>query len=273
MMLATSAGNDKLQSCDYLRKLSLEILCKILSYLPLKDVVRLARLSRRMNEAITMHLRLLRDVDFTEGEVYGWMCTGFTDTTFASFLRRCPEVVNIYGLHMRNISKRRHRGSEQLSIPGIISALSSCSNLYGIETSDIFLLEAITNYLPTVNILSHFKNRNGSFPILQKNRFDLHRNPRITTLNLVGVVIPELPRMDFLKSLHLKWVKLTDPHPFKDFGVPLLQTFVMNNCAGPANALKYVPLITGLAGARSLKRMELVRVPFLGKFTAKFRYF
>lgn len=35
-------------------------------------------------------------------------------------------------------------------------------------------------------------------------------------------------------------------------------------CAGPTNSLKYVPLVTGLASARNLEHLELVRVPFLG---------
>lgn len=38
----------------------------------------------------------------------------------------------------------------------------------------------------------------------------------------------------------------------------------MRNCAGPTNSLKYVPLVTGLASARNLEQLELVRVPFLG---------
>uniref|UniRef100_A0A8C0FLG5 F-box protein 38 n=1 Tax=Bubo bubo TaxID=30461 RepID=A0A8C0FLG5_BUBBB len=38
----------------------------------------------------------------------------------------------------------------------------------------------------------------------------------------------------------------------------------MRNCAGPTNSLKYVPLVTGLASARNLEHLELVRVPFLG---------
>lgn len=33
---------------------------------------------------------------------------------------------------------------------------------------------------------------------------------------------------------------------------------------GPTNSLKYVPLVTGLASARNLEHLELVRVPFLG---------
>lgn len=35
-------------------------------------------------------------------------------------------------------------------------------------------------------------------------------------------------------------------------------------CPGPTNSLKYVPLVTGLASARNLEHLEMVRVPFLG---------
>ncbi|ELK28287.1 F-box only protein 38 [Myotis davidii] len=34
--------------------------------------------------------------------------------------------------------------------------------------------------------------------------------------------------------------------------------------SGPTNSLKYVPLVTGLASARNLEHLEMVRVPFLG---------
>lgn len=67
-----------------------------------------------------------------------------------------------------------------------------------------------------------------------------------------------------LRHLYLKWVRLTKPQPFKDFLCVSLRTFVMRNCAGPTNSLKYVPLVTGLASARNLEQLELVRVPFLG---------
>ncbi|XP_066185509.1 F-box only protein 38 isoform X2 [Sylvia atricapilla] len=67
-----------------------------------------------------------------------------------------------------------------------------------------------------------------------------------------------------LRHLYLKWVRLTKPQPFKDFLCISLRAFVMRNCAGPTNSLKYVPLVTGLASARNLEHLELVRVPFLG---------
>lgn len=79
-----------------------------------------------------------------------------------------------------------------------------------------------------------------------------------------GVNVPEIPCISMLKHLYLKWVRLTKPQPFKDFLCVSLRTFVMRNCAGPTNSLKYVPLVTGLASARNLEQLELVRVPFLG---------
>ena len=132
------------------------------------------------------------------------------------------------------------------------------------EISDIYLLESILTYLPHVDIIGCFKNRNGAFPVPQTNKFSLTTNIQLTSLHLTGVVLEKLPRMDALEELYLKWVTLTDLHPFRDFAVPVLKTFVMNNCAGPSNALKYVPLVTALAAARHLSRLELVRVPFLG---------
>lgn len=79
-----------------------------------------------------------------------------------------------------------------------------------------------------------------------------------------GVNVPEIPCLSMLRHLYLKWVRLTKPQPFKDFLCVSLRTFVMRNCAGPTNSLKYVPLVTGLASARNLEQLELVRVPFLG---------
>ncbi|EMP38141.1 F-box only protein 38 [Chelonia mydas] len=79
-----------------------------------------------------------------------------------------------------------------------------------------------------------------------------------------GVNVPEIPCIPMLRHLYLKWVRLTKPQPFKDFLCISLRTFVMRNCAGPTNSLKYVPLVTGLASARNLEHLELVRVPFLG---------
>ncbi|KAL0175991.1 hypothetical protein M9458_028321, partial [Cirrhinus mrigala] len=131
-------------------------------------------------------------------------------------------------------------------------------------TSHLELVEAIWNYMPQVHILGKFRNRNGAFPIPSENKLTIPAAAKIQTLHLVGVNVPEIPCLSMLRHLYLKWVRLTKPQPFKDFLCVNLRTFVMRNCAGPTNSLKYVPLVTGLASARNLEQLELVRVPFLG---------
>uniref|UniRef100_A0A3B5KLL8 Uncharacterized protein n=1 Tax=Xiphophorus couchianus TaxID=32473 RepID=A0A3B5KLL8_9TELE len=126
------------------------------------------------------------------------------------------------------------------------------------------LVEAIWNYMPQVHILGKFRNRNGAFPIPAENKLTIPVTAKLQTLHLVGVNVPEIPCVSMLRHLYLKWVRLTKPQPFKDFLCVNLRSFVMRNCAGPTNSLKYVPLVTGLASARNLEQLELVRVPFLG---------
>ncbi|XP_038651518.1 F-box only protein 38 isoform X3 [Scyliorhinus canicula] len=118
--------------------------------------------------------------------------------------------------------------------------------------------------MPQVHILGKFRNRNGAFPIPPENKLTIPVGVKIQTLHLVGVNVPEIPCVPMLRHLYLQWVRLTKPQPFKDFLCVSLRTFVMRNCAGPTNSLKYVPLVTGLASARNLEHLELIRVPFLG---------
>ncbi|XP_069121250.1 uro-adherence factor A-like [Argopecten irradians] len=251
---------------SWLLTLSLEILCHILDYLPLKDVMKMDHKSKKLHEAVSLHLRVRKKIDFTENEVFGWMSDKITDKTFTNFLIRCRDVEYINGLHVPYIAKRRTRGLDSLSVPGVTEALALCSNLKGIEISDIYLLEAVLAYLPEVEILGTFKNRIGNFPFDDANKLRLSENPRITSLHLVGVCIPDLPPLMFLKHLQLRWVHLSGQHPFMDFAAPQLQTFVMAHCGGPANSnpLKYVRLIASLATSQNLKRLELIRVPILG---------
>ena len=254
----TNIGN------DHISKLSLEILCQILKCLSLYDVVKLESLSHKFQRAVLLHLRVRQKLDLCEGEFHSYMPYSMNDLSLMRLLKRCPDLKHLYGLHPVFVAKRRQRGSDSLSVPGIIAALSVNKSLIGVETSDIFVLEAIITYMPKIEIIGVFRNRNGRFPIPMNNKLNLC-NAKISTLDLCGVVIPELPCIGTVKHLYLKWVKLTDPNPFKDFVVPMLQTFIMSNCAGPTNPLKYVPLITGLAGSRWLNRLQLIRVPFLGK--------
>uniref|UniRef100_A0A8C9YT42 F-box protein 38 n=1 Tax=Sander lucioperca TaxID=283035 RepID=A0A8C9YT42_SANLU len=249
---------------DYINELSHEVLCHIFRYLPMKDIMCMECLSRKLREAVTLYLRVVKVVDLCAGRWWEYMPSGFTDSSFLLLLKKMPDLEQLYGLHPRYLERRRVRGYEAFSIPGVLEALQVCPNLLGVETSHLELVEAIWNYMPQVHILGKFRNRNGAFPIPAENKLTIPITAKIQTLHLVGVNVPEIPCVSMLRHLYLKWVRLTKPQPFKDFLCVSLRTFVMRNCAGPTNSLKYVPLVTGLASARNLEQLELVRVPFLG---------
>ncbi|MEE6479688.1 hypothetical protein FKM82_012334 [Ascaphus truei] len=249
---------------DYMNQLSHEVLCHIFKYLPLQDIMCMECLSRKLKEAVILYLRVVKVVDLCAGRWWEYMPTGFTDSSCLKLLKKMPDIEQLYGLHPRYLERRRVRGHEAFSIPGVLEALQSCPNLLGVETSHLELVEAIWTYMPQVHILGKFRNRNGAFPIPPENKLKIPIGAKIQTLHLVGVNVPEIPCIPMLRHLYLKWVRLTKPQPFKDFLCISLRTFVMRNCAGPTNSLKYVPLVTGLASARNLEHLELVRVPFLG---------
>ncbi|XP_066505390.1 F-box only protein 38 [Hoplias malabaricus] len=249
---------------DYMNGLSHEVLCHIFRYLPMQDIMCMECLSRKLQEAVTLYLRVVKVVDLCASRWWEYMPSGFTDSSFLMLLKKMPDLEQLYGLHPRYLERRRVRGYEAFSIPGVLEALQTCPNLLGVETSHLELVEAIWNYMPQVHILGKFRNRNGAFPIPPENKLTIPSAAKIQTLHLVGVNVPEIPCVSMLKHLYMKWVRLTKPQPFKDFLCVSLRTFVMRNCAGPTNSLKYVPLVTGLASARNLEHLELVRVPFLG---------
>ena len=120
-----------------LNSMSLEILCLILGYLPVRDVLKLESLSRRLQQAVSMHLHLLTELDLCEGQVYGWLPLALTDTTLSRLLRRCTELVFLFGLHPRHVNKRRQTTLDSLSIPGVLAALKSCPNLQVIAASNL----------------------------------------------------------------------------------------------------------------------------------------
>ncbi|KAK0154241.1 F-box only protein 38 [Merluccius polli] len=272
---------------DYINELSHEVLCHIFRYLPMKDIMCMECLSRKLREAVTLYLRVVKVMDLCASHWWEYMPSGkcccynslipvldntvmllshksFNDGSFLFLLKKMPDLEQLYGLHPRYLERRRVRGFEAFSIPGVLEALQACPNLLGVETSHLELVEAIWNYMPQVHILGKFRNRNGAFPIPAENKLAIPITAKIQTLHLVGVNVPEIPCVSMLRHLYLKWVRLTKPQPFKDFLCVSLRTFVMRNCAGPTNSLKYVPLVTGLASARNLEQLELVRVPFLG---------
>ncbi|XP_037531056.1 F-box only protein 38 [Nematolebias whitei] len=233
-------------------------------YLPMKDIMCMECLSRKLREAVSLYLRVIKVVDLCAGRWWEYLPPGFTDRSFLILMKKMPDLEQLYGLHPRCLERRRARGYEAFSIPGVLEALQACPNLLGVDTSHLELVEAIWNYMPQVHILGKFRNRNGAFPIPAENKLTIPITAKIQTLHLIGVNVPEIPCVSMLRHLYLKWVRLTKPQPFKDFLCVNLRTFVMRNCAGPANSLKYVPLVTGLAAARNLEQLELVRVPFLG---------
>jgi phosphatidylinositol kinase/protein kinase (PI-3 family) len=62
----------KIVAPDNMSVLSLEILCNIMNYLHLRDLLKLDHQCRKLNQAVTMHLRVKKMLDFTEGELISW---------------------------------------------------------------------------------------------------------------------------------------------------------------------------------------------------------
>ena len=249
--------------------LSLEILVKIMSSLSLRDILVLETISKKLSNAVAIHLRTRKSVDFTEGKWYGEMSPLITDGIFSRLLKRCPEVNTVLGIHPTSITKRQQRHSNTLSVDGITSALTFCAKLKSIGTSNIQVLDAMLAINPTLEIAGGFRNRGGDFPISPLNHLSIPREVKLSQLVLTGVTVPSLPSMESLTFLQLRWVKFTDPDPFKDFSCPKLEHFIMKNCMGDLDAgsfgpLTCIPLFNALGRAAHLERLELVRVPFPG---------
>ena len=260
---------DRADSASSFDNFSLEILVKIMSSLPLRDVLRLQTISKKLCYAATIHLRTRKSVDFTEGKWYGQMSPLITDGIFSRLLKRCPEVNAVLGIHPTSITKRQQRHSNTLSVDGITSALTLCAKLKSIGTSNVQVLEAMLAINPSLEIAGGFRNRGGDFPISPLNRLSIPREVKLSQLVLTGVTMPSLPSMESLTFLQLRWVKFTDPDPFKDFSCPNLEHFIIKNCMGDTltgsfSSLNCIPLFNSLGRAAHLERLELVRVPFPG---------
>ena len=252
-----------------LTHLSLEILVKILSSLTLRDILLLETTSKKLSMAITIHLRTRKSVDFTEGKWYGEMSPLITDGIFSRLLQRCPEVNSVFGIHPGSITKRQQRHADTLSVDGITAALTFCNKLKSISTSNIQVLDAMLAINPNLEIVGGFRNRGGDFPISPQSRLTIPSRVRLSQLILTGVAVPSLPPIESLSFLQLRWVKFTDPEPFRDFSCPKLEHFVMKNCMGDIETgsfspLACIPLFHALGKAVHLERLELVRVPFPG---------
>lgn len=44
-------------------------------------------------------------------------------------MKKMPDLEQLYGLHPRYLERRRVRGYEAFSIPGVLEALQACPNL------------------------------------------------------------------------------------------------------------------------------------------------
>jgi len=271
----TRAGNE-LENCESsmastasFDHLSLEILVKIMSSLALRDILLLETTCKKLSIAATIHLRTRKTIDFTEGRWYGEMSSLVTDGIFSRLLKRCPEVNTVLGIHPRSINKRQQRHADTLSVDGITAALTFCSKLKSIGTSNIQILDAMLAINPNLEIAGGFRNRGGDFPISPQNRLSIPSGVKLSQLVLTGVSVPSLPSMESVSFLQLRWVKFTDPDPFKDFSCPKLEQFIMKNCMGDIEIgsfrpLTCIPLFSALGRAAHLERLELVRVPFPG---------
>jgi len=271
----TRAGNE-LENCENsmastasFDHLSLEILVKIMSSLALRDILLLETTCKKLSIAATIHLRTRKTIDFTEGRWYGEMSSLVTDGIFSRLLKRCPEVNSVLGIHPRSINKRQQRHSDTLSVDGITAALTFCSKLKSIGTSNIQILDAMLAINPNLEIAGGFRNRGGDFPISPQNLLSIPSGVKLSQLVLTGVSVPSLPSMESVSFLQLRWVKFTDPDPFKDFCCPKLEQFIMKNCMGDIeigsfSPLTCIPLFNALGRAAHLERLELVRVPFPG---------
>lgn len=172
-----------------IKDLSPELLCHIFKYLPLREILSVAMLCKKMSVAVDMHLRLCKTIDFCQDAICGYMPSSITDDHLLSLLKNCPHLETVYGLHPIKIERRRLRKRSALTIPGIIEALSLCSNLKAIETSDLRLFEAIMQHLPQLEIIGHFQNRDGLFPPQASQRLKLQPYPKISSLHLIGEYI------------------------------------------------------------------------------------
>lgn len=261
-----STSNTLVSNADHLSCLSDEILCKIMDSLHVSDILRLSLMSKRLNRVVELHLNLRKVIHFLDGKLQGYLPAKLQDDQLYILMQKCSKVEFIYGFNPMHIEKRRSRkGQYGLSIPGVLSALCTCAHLKGIETSHLQLMEAILRDFPHVTIVGHFRNADCRFPISDSSKLRLPCNPLLSSLHLTGVEILELPPMPQLQYLYLQWVQFTQPHPFRDFSAPKLNTFVMRHCWGPTNPVRYFPLMFALAGAINLKRVEFINVSFLGR--------
>lgn len=254
---------------DYFNELSMELICYIFQYLTLREVLRFESLSKKLQKAVHASLSVREDIDFneevTDKTLFECNLPNLTNHMFTRLLNKLPRLRFMYNFHPANLLQNGSTDEDILTVLSVCDAILSCKSLEGIEISNMSLLEHLVRTSAHPKIIGKFQNRNQQFPVSSGNMMVLKDNSKITNLHLVGCSVYHLPQMDeHLEHLYLRMVKFVHHNPFKDFSASKLKTFVMSHCIGPASALKYIPLLTALADARGLKRLELQRVPFLG---------
>ncbi|XP_045204705.2 F-box only protein 38-like [Mercenaria mercenaria] len=266
-----ASGKDKKSrnAVDYFNVLSVEMICYIFQYLTLKEMLRFESLSKKLQKAVQASLSIREEIDFNEDvcdkRLFENNLPNMTNKMFSSLLSKLPRLRFIYNFHPANISSYLNVSSDVLTVAAVVDTLVACKSLEGIEISNMDLLENIVSKTSHPKIIGKFQNRNPQFPVLNGSTTVLKDDSRITNLHLVGCSVYYMPQMDsHLEHLYLRMVKFVHHHPFKDFSACKLKTFVMSHCIGPSSALKYIPLLSALAEARGLKRLELQRVPVLG---------
>ncbi|KAH3794565.1 hypothetical protein DPMN_148102 [Dreissena polymorpha] len=247
---------------DNFAKLSIEILCYIFQFLSLRELLRMESLSTKIQKAVRARLKLMKDIDLMEDiadrRLFEDGLKGLTNFSLMRLIAKLPNVQNIFNFHPTL------DGKNDLTLLGIAAALMSSKTLQGIEISNLDLLGLISVDAPHLKILGQFSNRLRCFPSEVMPCNVLVAETKVTSLHLVGCNLFYLPPMDaHLEHLYLRFVKFTNPSPFKDFSAVKLKSFTYAHCIGPDSTMKYIPLLSALADAPGLARLELQGIPFL----------
>lgn len=97
------------ETIDYSQLLSLEIWIRILRFLSFRDVLRLESLSRHLQSAVHMHLKLVRTINLVERGSLRSLPVLFDDVAFGRLPRLCPRLESILGFFPSNLSHTRPR--------------------------------------------------------------------------------------------------------------------------------------------------------------------
>jgi hypothetical protein len=244
-----------------LQDLDTDTLVNILSYLSLAEALRMESMHSKLADAVSVHLRLRKKLNLTEGRWSMEVPKTLTDEIFIRLMARCENVKEVDGVHPKDTRPPKDNDIK-LTPEGVIEGLKQCSKLKAVGTSSIPVFNYLVQERPTVTI-GQFANRHTTFPPIPGRKVVLTANLRVVSVNLSAVHVPRLPEMPMLAELILKWVEFDEPQPFEKLEVFSLHRFSMKHCIclGDPQAT-YEQLFQALGHAHRLKHLELVRVPF-----------